>query len=59
MHSLESGVKKIVLVGKEFFAGLKQQYESMANMGLLRKKTDESFKILSEKQEIVHERVKK
>ena len=59
VHSLESGVKKIVLVGKEFFAGLKQQYESMANMGLLRKKPDEIFKILSEKQEIVNEIVKK
>ena len=54
-HSAENGLKKIVLVGKEFFAGLKQQYENMARMGLLSKKNDEIFKILSEKQDIVNE----
>ena len=54
VHSEESGLKKIILAGKEFFAGLKQQYETMAKMRFLKKVPDYFFKILSEKNEIIN-----
>lgn len=53
VHSEESGLKKIILVGKEFFAGLKQQYEAMAKMQFIKKSPDAFFRILSDKNEIV------
>lgn len=59
VHSAENGLKKIVLVGKEFFSGLKTQYENMANMGFLKKKPEAFFKILSQKQEILKEIIRK
>ena len=54
VHSEENKFKKIILVGKDFFAGLKNQYESMAKMRFLKKVPDYFFKILSEKNEIVN-----
>ncbi len=54
VHSEENKFKKIILVGKDFFAGLKNQYETMAKMRFLKKVPDYFFKILSEKNEIVN-----
>ncbi len=54
VHSEENKFKKIILVGKDFFAGLKNQYETMAKMRFLKKVPDYFFKILSEKNEIIN-----
>ena len=59
VHSEESGLKKIILVGKEFFSGLKQQYETMANMQFIKKSPEVFFRILSDKNEIVKAILKK
>ena len=59
VHTNENGLKKIVLVGKEFFAGLKQQYETMAAFKLLTRPADTVFKVLSEKHEILKSILKK
>ena len=53
VHSEENKFKQIILVGKEYFAGLKQQYETMAKLQLVKKAPETIFKILSEKNEIV------
>ena len=53
VHSEENKFKQIILVGKEYFAGLKHQYETMAKMQLVKKAPETIFKILSEKNEIV------
>lgn len=53
VHSEENKFKKIILVGKEFFSGIKQQYETMAKMQFLKKSPETFFKILSEKKEIL------
>ncbi len=53
VHSEENKFKKIILVGKEFFSGLKNQYETMAKMQFLKKVPDYFFKILSDKNEII------
>ena len=57
-HSAQNELKKIVLVGKEFFAGLKQVYENMADMNFLKKKPENIFKILSQKHEIINAIIK-
>lgn len=59
VHSEECGLKKIILVGKEFFAGLKQQYETVAKMKFLNKPPEKIFKILSNKNEIINAILKK
>lgn len=59
VHSPERGLKRIVLVGKEFFAGIKQQYELMLKMQLLQKAPENFFKILSDKNEIVKAIIKR
>lgn len=57
-HSTQNELKKIVLVGKEFFAGLKQIYENMADMNFLKRKPENIFKILSQKHEIINAIIK-
>ena len=59
VHSDECGLKKIILVGREFFAGIKQQYETMAKMRFLKNAPENFFKILSDKNEIVKAIIKK
>ncbi len=53
VHSCEKSLKEIILVGKEFFDGLKQQYEALARLKLIKKEPDAFFKVLSEKNEIL------
>ena len=59
VHSKERGLKKIVLVGKEFFAGLKQQYEALADLKLIKNRPDAYFKVLADKSEILKAILKK
>ena len=53
VHSSESMLKKIVLVGKDFFAGLRQQYKALADLKLIKNDPDAYFRIISEKNEIL------
>ena len=52
-HSYESGLKKIILVGQDFFSGLKAQYDKMAKMQFIKKSPEAFFKVLSSKNEII------
>ena len=59
VHNEENKFKKIILVGKEYFDGMKKQYETMAKMKFLKKVPDYFFKILSEKNEIINAIIKR
>ena len=48
-------LKKIILVGKEFFSGLTQQYQKLFDSKLLKHSPDELFKVLNTKDEILKE----
>ena len=42
-----------MLVGKDFFAGLRQQYKALADLKLIKNDPDAYFRIISEKNEIL------
>ena len=52
-------LKKIILVGRNFFEGLKQQYDQLAKAELLKHKPEELFTLVNSWQEIISEVVKK
>jgi len=47
--------KKIILVGKDFFAGLNKQYQALAEAKLLKHKPEELFKVVDTEKEILKE----
>lgn len=51
----EEPLKKIILVGKEFFKGLSVQYQTLFGSKLLKHSPDELFKVLNNKEEILEE----
>jgi len=48
-------LKKIILVGKEFFSGLTLQYQKLFDSKLLKHSPEELFKVLNSKDEILKE----
>ena len=48
-------LKKIILVGKKYFAGIAQQYRQIFNSKLLKHKQKELFKVLDTKDEVLKE----
>lgn len=48
-------LKKIVLVGKDFFDGLVQQYKKLFTSKLLKHSPDELFRVLNSKKQILRE----
>ena len=45
--------KKIVLIGKEFFKGIKDQVDKLYNTGLLKDKPENLFKVVDSPEEIL------
>ncbi len=51
----DTPLKKIILVGNEFFSGLKQQYQKLFDSKLLKHSPDELFTVLDSEEEILQE----
>jgi len=51
----DTPLKKIILVGNEFFSGLKQQYQKLFDSKLLKHNPDELFTVLDSEEEILNE----
>lgn len=54
-YSKDQPLKKILLVGKKYFEGLKIQYDKLAESKLLKHKPDELFKVVDSEDEILKE----